>query len=361
MSFGGVLDKANTETAKASAKSYALAAETKYIAAKSNYTMSDGTYYANKDSDGSGEKLTGISVSGSLPSGIDDYLIFDDNTLTEYLLTYNNHVVFFIDGISSIYDLDASETLVTPTLTISDLTLQVTSSNTNVASYILYANGSSQGSFAGSTTSVDISTLSNYNLINGQTYNLTLRASSSNPSYKSSNISNPTSFQAFSFIKTPLYEYGNQYAGITGGWVNQIGIRSGSWAVYPAVFNLDHAYLIEGAYGGGWAQSSIRPTNMINYTNYSKLVIDYEISGPVDYMFMAQISNSSSFDYTTFYNFDESRANPAGTYTKKLNLSSVYNGNAYLKITLITGVERPCLTYDNLKIYKIYLLKKSYS
>jgi prepilin-type N-terminal cleavage/methylation domain-containing protein len=357
--FSGFISSSGYKAAQASADNYVYGVNVKAAAPDSDEDFSNGNYYVNKNSDANGNRLPKVNAKNSLPAGENDYVVLDDSKVIEYELTFNNYLVSLKDGEKSVTQISYAGTIDTPVFNINGLNITVTSSIENVSKFNVYADNNKIGEFVSNLNNIDVHSLAGYNLTNGTTYNITLKAISSNPSYKSSEISSAVSFKAYTLVKTMIYENGNQYPTVTGGWTNNVGLRNGNWYSYPAVFNPDHVLLIEGNNYGLWAQSAIRTQTMINYHDYTTLGVNYEISGPIDYAFLAQMSTSTSMDYSAFFMFEEAKAHlTPGNYSKEVSLSSAYNGNAYLKILLFTGMERPSTSYDNLKIHNIYLLKK---
>ena len=154
-----------------------------------------------------------------------------------------------------------------------------------------------------------------------------------------------------------LYKNGDLCSDITGGWTNNIGTRNSYWYNYNATFNSDHILLKEENYYSDWAQSATRTQNMIDFSLYDELYVDFYIDGPIEYHFFGQISSSTSLDYTEFLVFTASGKDSEGRYTRSANISN-YNSSAYLKLNLMTGVEHPTVAKNNLKLYNVYLVKK---
>lgn len=154
-----------------------------------------------------------------------------------------------------------------------------------------------------------------------------------------------------------LYKKGNTCDSITGGWSTNIGRRNSNWYNYDVSFSNQYILFKEEEYHSNWAQSATRTVNKLDFSQYDKIFVDFYIDGPIEYQFFAQISNSTSLDYTDFFGFSSSGKDKAGRYTRKIDISNVNDIASYLKIVLMTGNEKPVVESNNLKLYNVFMVK----
>ena len=169
--------------------------------------------------------------------------------------------------------------------------------------------------------------------------------------------------------KTYLYANGNQCTGITGGWTSftmpgkylNSSVTNSSTTQYAAVFNENNIYLNAPAINGAGTVSTVRTTNMIDFSSYNTLYVSCNIVGNYGHGYKMVLQNNLSFPYTWV---------TSGTYSAELQISSSTNSDIVLQLDIssVTGSQYVFIQasgwqwgtsqgpyYTTVKIYEVWV------